>query len=826
MIKNNDISKKLFITLAAVLTVARLFLAWTQYATIYPPLAPIDDHFMFTTAQNIVAGEWFGEYNYLTLSKHAFFAVWLAFLHIVGIPYMVGSALLWTAASIVLVLAVSPFIKKNRARLFLYAGLLYNPAVWAQFSTRIYRDNIFPSLCMLFFGCVLAVGLRYRGWVAIPCAGAVLCWISWQRGPLEYSAEALLRQISTLYDLGYGWGVVHWTEQTTVSSDDTTLALCVLGCLIVLAVSWTVIRGKSPWLGALAAFLPLAPCMVLTDTVPASGFLYMQFLTIGLLLLTQSVRRRDARQGNRLTALAAVPVALALGGLFFLMPREDYQSYAGAEFLEAWVQALFDRNEKPQGTDGPTEPGRYPAVVQDVTVDLDAAAPRIPSSVPVMDVLAEQTGPMYLRGGAYNTHRKATWVISAGATGTDVAFFRQGDLQSVVIQTVQTHSVLYAPYGATALRYSNSHVLNQYGRREYTVSYYSGWPQYSAEWEKPEPYMPDIYIQLDPDTQVWAREYLAENLPELAAMEGVWEKANAIIRHVKGSARYDLQTPRMPEDRDDFAQWFLEESETGYCVHFASAAVVLLRAEGIPARYVTGYLASTQAGETVTVVEENAHAWVECYVNGVGWILMEPTPGDGIPNIVYPDSTDPTVDTTEPSEETTVPTTEAPTEPSGTQTQPTTVPPTTEAPTASTPPENTNVSQNGGAEPPAAQENRIPPWIGAALLRLLWIAGAVAVVLGQWKLRVRIRKAFSRRGNTNAQALARWRQVERHARVRKETPDETLYALAQRAKFSQYRITREELHSFDIWLTASENRMRQEPFLRRMLYTLVLALYD
>ncbi len=145
-----------------VLTAGRLFIAWTQYATIYPPLAPIDDHFMFTTAQNIVAGEWFGEYNYLTLSKHAFFALWLAFLHILGIPYMVGSAALWSVASVVLVLAVSPVIKKNWARLFLYAGLLYNPAVWAQFSTRIYRDNIFPGLCMLFFGCVLAVGLRYK----------------------------------------------------------------------------------------------------------------------------------------------------------------------------------------------------------------------------------------------------------------------------------------------------------------------------------------------------------------------------------------------------------------------------------------------------------------------------------------------------------------------------------------------------------------------------------------------------------------------------------------------------------------------------------------
>ena len=160
--KTYDISKSLMIIIALVLTAARLFLAWTQYATVYPPLAPIDDHFMFTTAQNIVAGEWFGDYNYLTLSKHAFFAVWLAFLHIIGVPFMVGNAALWAFASVVFVLAVSPMLKRNWAKLFLYAGMLYNPAIWACFSTRIYRDSIFPSLCMLFFACIAAVGIRYK----------------------------------------------------------------------------------------------------------------------------------------------------------------------------------------------------------------------------------------------------------------------------------------------------------------------------------------------------------------------------------------------------------------------------------------------------------------------------------------------------------------------------------------------------------------------------------------------------------------------------------------------------------------------------------------
>ena len=84
--------------MAFLAVVLKLILAWGQYATVYPPLAPIDDHLMFTAAQNIVAGNWLGEYGWLTISKHMFFAVWLAFLHIVKVPYMVGNMALWAVA--------------------------------------------------------------------------------------------------------------------------------------------------------------------------------------------------------------------------------------------------------------------------------------------------------------------------------------------------------------------------------------------------------------------------------------------------------------------------------------------------------------------------------------------------------------------------------------------------------------------------------------------------------------------------------------------------------------------------------------------------------
>ena len=73
--ENNDIKKWVAVSVALLAVAAKLILAWGQYATVYPPLAPIDDHLMFTAAQNIVAGNWLGAYGHLTISKHMFLSI-------------------------------------------------------------------------------------------------------------------------------------------------------------------------------------------------------------------------------------------------------------------------------------------------------------------------------------------------------------------------------------------------------------------------------------------------------------------------------------------------------------------------------------------------------------------------------------------------------------------------------------------------------------------------------------------------------------------------------------------------------------------------------
>lgn len=98
---------------------------------------------------------------------------------------------------------------------------------------------------------------------------------------------------------------------------------------------------------------------------------------------------------------------------------------------------------------------------------------------------------------------------------------------------------------------------------------------------------------------------------------------------------YTLAPTKTPDEGYDGVDNFLAITKEGYCVQFASAAVLMLRELGIPARYVEGYIvtdftrnigsASSQR-YSATVRDYNAHAWIEVYYDGIGWLNYETTP--------------------------------------------------------------------------------------------------------------------------------------------------------------------------------------------------------
>lgn len=107
--------------------------------------------------------------------------------------------------------------------------------------------------------------------------------------------------------------------------------------------------------------------------------------------------------------------------------------------------------------------------------------------------------------------------------------------------------------------------------------------------------------------------------------------AQALSEALQKYQSYSLNLEPLTEGEDPVT-CFLMRTRKGYCVHFASAAVLFLRELGVPARYVTGYVVRQnefqKSGDAYTayVKDSGAHAWAEIYLEQVGWVPLDVTP--------------------------------------------------------------------------------------------------------------------------------------------------------------------------------------------------------
>lgn len=125
----------------------------------------------------------------------------------------------------------------------------------------------------------------------------------------------------------------------------------------------------------------------------------------------------------------------------------------------------------------------------------------------------------------------------------------------------------------------------------------------------------------------------ARAAPQAQALAQTWRTQHeeddtliqAALRHFNEEPFfYTLSPPRLERDPVD---QFLFEVRAGFCEHYASAFVVLMRAAGIPARVVTGYQGGeyNRLGNYLLVRQSDAHAWAEVWLEGRGWVRVDPT---------------------------------------------------------------------------------------------------------------------------------------------------------------------------------------------------------
>ncbi len=294
-------------------------------------------------------------------------------------------------------------------------------------------------------------------------------------------------------------------------------------------------------------------------------------------------------------------------------------------------------------------------------------------------------------------------------------------------------------------------------------------------------------------TQVPQGHEQLEGLLYSAAGASVDDKIKAVQRYLS-RYEYTLSPGEMPKDAD-FVNYFLLENKKGYCVHFASAAVLLLRSLGVPARYAEGYLITAQdiaradasGAESLSYVEEpicllssyikgvrtqvvlqkrievrdyTAHAWVEVYRDEVGWVPVEVTggymdntrtgsrPSDHRASVA--DLPTPTPVPTKAVTPTPLPT-NPPATPSPKPENPTNAPKTTSTPAPSQGAEP-KVSVTPGAPKPSpgadredsrtlAQRHReIPHWVWTVFRLVLFLAGAILLIFLRYRIVWRVRR--------------------------------------------------------------------------------------
>lgn len=283
------------------------------------------------------------------------------------------------------------------------------------------------------------------------------------------------------------------------------------------------------------------------------------------------------------------------------------------------------------------------------------------------------------------------------------------------------------------------------------------------------------YLQLPEDTEDVFKKYLKDKNLSLSDYDNRYSFALDVVKAVHEENEYTLSPGATPEG-EDFAAYFLLENHKGYCKHFATATAALLRAGGVPTRYVEGFTVSAddfaEHSSTAEVLDSAAHAWVEIYIDGTGWVPLEATPAAAFYTNT-PQSREPS--RSEPSSQ----------EPSSSK----------EPSSSSKPAESSSAKPSKKIANTQGENSPVLP-IAITVGVLLLTAAAFAV---NRAVRVSIRKKRCNDSDKNKAAIELYLYATRllefmNSQLKTdEKIDDELLSIAQKAKFSSHTITDKEL---------------------------------
>ncbi|MEM1202488.1 MAG: DUF3488 and transglutaminase-like domain-containing protein [Acidobacteriota bacterium] len=440
--------------------------------------------------------------------------------------------------------------------------------------------------------------------------------------------------------------------QASLARDQVVRALLHLILFLVVVKLFSIRREKEKWHVLIAIFFLFVAAMA-TSSHLSILFYLLAALAAGLVTLAHfahlhvlaSVGRGQeeaptyppVRRAPLLASLAIVLVAIPI---FASMPR----------LRQPFVMGRGAGNVGLARTTGFSD-----SVDLSLTTSIRGnrgVALRIQPSQPV-----ENPGSIRFKGATYESYRDARWLrdpyslreifpspdrgfeLAAGVPSTDsaVVFLEPLDATSLVVPT-NTVSVRLSSARRLGIDTGGALYLPGNPRRQTLRFEVELGPSTVIAAQDPRPPLelfdprgeiePAPSATLDP---TGATPRIAELAAQVMGEGPDAERIDRLLRHLLEEYAYTLDfTGR---DAEVPLEEFLFDYKSGHCEYFASAMVLMLRSQGIPARFVAGFLgAERNPIEGYLVVrQQNAHAWVEAWTQDRGWQVYDPTPPEGRP---------------------------------------------------------------------------------------------------------------------------------------------------------------------------------------------------
>ena len=571
------------------------------------------------------------------------------------------------------------------------------------------------------------------------------------------------------------------------ASQAATACLQFIVAVAALLVAWAVARRRSFW-QVLFYTLPtvLLPVIVMhtPPLVPLLGL-----IGCWLVLLAARAGRADRFSSAKMGLIAMPVVAAFLCFTYLLVPLQGYQRSPRVESLRMAFNSFVEGDT--------INALALPFASTNGRTDLSSNGSLHFTGETALRVYSERREKTYLKGFSAEVYTGDSWRQTPARVYEQAmgdADFAPMNLMSDVMrsnlpQVEPFHmeitllrpngAYLYAPYGLTTregqlseTRFVRDSYIRVSARSQTFALDTMGLSSLSEPLSTPDSlrYAENLYSQYVRQTCLDVDEDLAQWLRQLAAENGVPDSSQAdwqtvvesTAAFIRGAARYDA-APGLTPDGEDYVQYFLGENKRGYCMHFASAGTLMLRALGVPARYVEGYVVNESdfnSSGWADVPDSRAHAWVEVYLEGVGWLPIEMTPGYGGSQAIESLSEPEQQQTTQPQEQ------------QEQQQQPEQQLPEQQ--------EQQNVAEE---QQQTEEEKSSYSWI------VLCLFLAAAVVLRPWCMQ-QYRRWQWRRGDANQQVLRLYHYAQQLAPWQK--PDSCIEQLALKARFSRQGLTEDE----------------------------------